>query len=168
MKYNTGIKRQTFWWQSIQKPQSNITPGWKKSLVVSFVHTIYPMCVYLYIYVCIYTVIEVKHFHKLISTALPTSSILCSPKPLLYIRHISYDRVAALGDWPWVTRQTQYLSTSVLSVCTYITICINLSWVFFHTHTLYTRHLYNTLFTCPSHRPSFFFHSFTFYFMTNL
>lgn len=56
----------------------------EETFVGSFVYTIYPMCVCIYIYMCIYipyTLNEVKHFHKLISTELATSF---SPRQYIY------------------------------------------------------------------------------------
>lgn len=121
------------------------------------------MCVCFYIYMCIYTpytINEVKHF------------ALCSPlfytvPPNHYNIHHIYRTTGSLlqGDWPWVTRQTQYPVLQYWeSACTYIITYVGFS----STHRHDICRLYNSLITCLSHRPRFFFHSFAIYFMTNL
>lgn len=125
------------------------------------------MCVCFYIYMCIYTpytINEVKHFHKLISTVLPTFLYF---SPNHYNIHHIYRTTGSLlqGDWPWVTRQTQYPVLQYWeSACTYIITYVGFS----STHRHDICRLYNSLITCLSHWPRFFFHSFAIYFMTNL
>lgn len=91
------------------------------------------MCVCFYIYTP-YTINEVKHFHKLISTVLPTF-LYCSPKPLQYTSRISYDWVTAPGGLTLGDTTDTVPSTPVLRVCLYI--YYYLCWVFFHTQARY-------------------------------
>lgn len=126
------------------------------------------MRVFLYIYVYIYTV------HNLWGQALPQTDKHCAPHfsilfPQTIIIYITYivrlGHALLQGDWPWVTRQTQYPVLQYWeSACTYIITYVGFS----STHRHDICRLYNSLITCLSHRPRFFFHSFAIYFMTNL